>query len=178
MEHGFKRVSVIGAGQMGHGIAQVCAQIGMTVTMFDISERALDKGFTKISHWTKRLADKGLLGAEERKQILSRITTASDLEPLINEADIVIETATEDQDTKFEIFRDLDERCRPRTILVSNTSSISITHIAASTSRPDKVMGMHFMNPVPRMQLVELIRGLTLSRLCSLACRARSMQER
>lgn len=160
MEHGFKHIGVIGAGQMGHGIAQVAASAGLEVTLQDISEVAVQRGLERIETSSARLVKKELLSEEERDALLMRIRVTTDVEALVQAADVIIESATEEAEVKFRIFRDLDERCPPSTVLLTNTSSISITHIAGHTNRPDKIMGMHFMNPAPRMELVELIRGL------------------
>lgn len=163
MEHGFNHIGVIGAGQMGHGIAQVAAQSGLPVTLHDVSEEALGRAKANIERSTRKLAEKGLISDEVRNAALERITLTTDLEKLAQSADIVIEAVTEDAQLKFKLFEQLDRLCSPDALLVSNTSSVSITHIGGHTSRPEKVMGMHFMNPVPLMRLVELIRGLVTS---------------
>lgn len=158
----FSLVGVVGAGQMGNGITQVAAAKGYKVLMMDVSASALEKGLQTISASCDRLIKKEAMTAEGKKDLLGRIqttTTMSDLQP----CDIVIEAATENIDLKLKIFRDLDEKIKKEALLVSNTSSISITKIAAATSRPEKVAGMHFMNPVPLMKLVEGIRGLQTS---------------
>ena len=156
------RVAVVGAGQMGNGIAHVFAQSGTPVTMIDVSREALDKGKATISKNLERQVKKGTIAAEDLNRILSRIDLATDLQSASGAA-LIVEAATEDSGLKFRIFSDLDRIAGPGTILASNTSSISITEIARRTSRPDKVIGMHFMNPVPVMKLVEIIRGLATS---------------
>ena len=155
-------IAVLGAGQMGNGIAHVFAQSGFDVTMIDISSDALAKGRSTIASNLDRQIKKGSLPAQEKESILGRIETATSTEA-VADASIVIEAVTENRDLKFKIFADLDQRARSDAILASNTSSISITDIAARTRRPELVVGMHFMNPVPVMQLVEVIRGLATS---------------
>lgn len=172
-ESGIERAAVVGAGQMGNGIAHVFAASGHQVTMIDVSSDALTRGRDTIARNLDRQVKKGGIDAEATAQALARISTATSLEAAAD-ADIVVEAATERSDLKFRIFADLDRIARPGTILASNTSSISITEIAAHTSRPELVIGMHFMNPVPVMQLVEVIRGLassdeTTQRVLSLA---------
>lgn len=157
-----KKFGVIGAGQMGNGIAQVAASSGLQVIMNDIKEEFVQKGLANIAKNLSRNVEKGKMTAEEKDAILSRITTSSKLEDMAA-ADFVVEAATEREDLKFKIFRDLDAACAPNVILASNTSSIPIGRIAAQTKRPDKVIGMHFMNPVPVMKLVEVIKGLATS---------------
>ena len=156
------RVAVVGAGQMGNGIAHVFAQSGFLVTMIDISQEALDKGRSTIAKNIERQVKKGTVPPEDQAKILGRIHLATELESAA-EASLIIEAASEDSGLKYRIFTDLDRIARPSAILATNTSSISITEIARRTSRPDKVIGMHFMNPVPLMQLVEIIRGLATS---------------
>ena len=156
------RVAVVGAGQMGNGIAHVFAQSEIPVTMIDVSQAALDKGRSTIAKNLERQVKKGTIAAADQDKILSRIDTSSDLDA-VTDAGLVVEAATENSDLKFKIFTDLDKLAKPDAILASNTSSISITEIARRTSRPDKVIGMHFMNPVPVMKLVEIIRGLATS---------------
>ncbi|MFP4037449.1 MAG: 3-hydroxybutyryl-CoA dehydrogenase [Desulfobacteraceae bacterium] len=155
-------IGVIGAGQMGSGIAQVSAVSGMAVVMSDVEERFLERGFSVIDKNLSRTVEKGRMSAEEKAAILGRIEGTTSLEDMAK-ADFVVEAATEDQALKLGIFRDLDQYCRPGVILSTNTSSISITKIAGVTQRPDLVIGMHFMNPVPVMKLVEVIRGLATS---------------
>lgn len=157
-----KKFGVIGAGQMGNGIAQVAATSGLQVIMNDIKDEFVQKGLANIAKNLSRNVEKGKMTAEEKDAILSRITTSSKLEDMAA-ADFVVEAATEREDLKFKIFRDLDAACAPNVILASNTSSIPIGRIAAQTKRPDKVIGMHFMNPVPVMKLVEVIKGLATS---------------
>jgi len=154
-----QRVGIVGAGQMGNGIAQVCAAAGLDVVMFDVAESALVAGLTTIKQSLDRFVAKGSMSAEEREVVLQRIAISTAMDALAD-TDLVVEAATEDETLKSRIFRDLDTTCRPDTLLASNTSSISITRIAAVTSRPSRVIGMHFMNPVPLMKLVEIIRAL------------------
>ena len=156
------KIAVLGAGQMGNGIAHVFAQSGFDVTMIDISSDALAKGRSTIAANLDRQIKKGSLPANQKDVILARIQTAVSTEA-VADASIVIEAVTENRDLKFKIFNDLDKHASPDAILASNTSSISITEIAARTRRPELVVGMHFMNPVPVMQLVEVIRGLATS---------------
>lgn len=153
------RIMVVGAGQMGGGIAQVCAQAGYPVVLRDIEEKLVEKGISLIAKNLQRSVDKGAISEENRAEILGRIQGTVDLKDGAD-ADIVIEAVVENMVVKEELFRALDEMCPSHTILASNTSSLPITSIAALTSRPDKVIGMHFMNPVPVMKLVEIIRGL------------------
>jgi 3-hydroxybutyryl-CoA dehydrogenase len=157
-----ERIAVLGAGQMGNGIAHVFAQSGYDVMMIDVAEAALEKGKGTIASNLDRQIKKGTLQPADKDAILGRIRTATSTDA-IADADIVIEAATENRDLKFRIFGDLDAKAKPGAILASNTSSISITEIAARTKRPELVIGMHFMNPVPVMQLVEVIRGLATS---------------
>jgi 3-hydroxybutyryl-CoA dehydrogenase len=157
-----EKIAVLGAGQMGNGIAHVFAQSGFTVTMIDVSSDALAKGRATIASNLDRQIKKGSLPGEQKDSILGRIATASSTDA-IADASLVIEAVTENRDHKFKIFADVDRKARSGAILASNTSSISITEIAARTQRPELVIGMHFMNPVPVMQLVEVIRGLATS---------------
>ncbi len=157
-----ERVAVVGAGQMGNGIAHVFAQSDFAVTMIDVSQEALDKGRSTIAKNIERQVKKGTIAAEDQVKILSRIDLSMDLDVAAN-ASLIIEAASEDSGLKYRIFTDLDRIAKPTAILATNTSSISITEIARRTSRPDKVIGMHFMNPVPVMKLVEIIRGLATS---------------
>lgn len=154
------RITVVGAGTMGNGIAHVCAQFGFDVVLNDIKQEVLDRAVSTISSNLDRQIKKGVLTDQQKKETLGRIKTSLDLPASVREADIVIEAATENQAIKNEIFRTIDAAAKPGAILASNTSSISITEIAAVTKRPEKVIGMHFMNPVPVMKLVEVIRGL------------------
>lgn len=158
-EMDIKTFMVIGAGQMGNGIAQVAAQTGLQVIMHDIKEEYAQKGLKAIDKNLSRNVTKGRITEAEKEEILSRIQLTTDLEA-VKDADIVVEAATENMEIKTKIFKTLDEFAPPHTILASNTSSLPITEIAAVTSRPEKVIGMHFMNPVPVMKLVEVIRGL------------------
>src|SRR5829696_2128197 len=157
-----ERVAVIGAGQMGNGIAHVFAQNGFEVTMIDVSADALQRGKATIASNLDRQIKKGLIQSSDKDPILARVATAQSNEG-IGDAILVVEAATENRDLKFKIFSDLDSAAGPTAILATNTSSISITEIAARTKRPANVIGMHFMNPVPLMQLVEVIRGLATS---------------
>ncbi|MFC7737546.1 3-hydroxybutyryl-CoA dehydrogenase [Roseomonas sp. GCM10028921] len=152
-------VGVIGAGQMGNGIAHVAAAAGLPVTMIDVNAAALDKARATIARNMERQVSKGALTAGDRDAALGRITTGTDM-AMLGEADIVIEAATEREDLKTSIFRSLCPHLKPSAILASNTSSIPITRLAAATDRPARVIGMHFMNPVPVMKLVEVIRGI------------------
>jgi 3-hydroxybutyryl-CoA dehydrogenase len=156
------KIAVLGAGQMGNGIAHVFAQAGFSVTMIDISRDALARGRDTISKNLDRQVKKGALSASDKQLIVDRITTADSLDA-VGGATVVIEAVTEQRELKFKIFSDIDRFADKGAILATNTSSISITEIAARTSRPDAVIGMHFMNPVPVMQLVEVIRGLATS---------------
>ncbi|SIT81750.1 3-hydroxybutyryl-CoA dehydrogenase [Pontibacter indicus] len=158
-----KKIAVIGSGTMGNGIAHVFAQNGFPVSLVDISEEALNKALATITKNLDRIIAKGNLTEEQKNQTLDRITTFTDMQQGVQEADLVVEAATENVDLKLKIFRDLDAFAKPEAILASNTSSISITKIASVTNRPDKVIGMHFMNPVPVMKLVEIIRGYSTS---------------
>ncbi|HBT97395.1 MAG TPA: 3-hydroxybutyryl-CoA dehydrogenase [Desulfobulbaceae bacterium] len=153
---------VVGAGQMGNGIAQVAATRGLKVIMSDIKEEFVEKGLAVIGKNLARNVEKGKMSATDKDTILARITTTTKLADMA-QADYVVEAAVEREDLKFGIFRELDSVCPPAVILASNTSSIPIGRIAAQTKRPDKVIGMHFMNPVPVMKLVEVIRGLATS---------------
>ncbi len=158
-----KRIAVIGAGTMGNGIAHVFAQAGFEVKLIDISETALEKGLATISKNMDRQIKKGILTAKDKKACLANIHGFTDLRAGLPGVDLAIEAATESLAVKTNIFRDMDAHAPKKTILATNTSSISITRIAAATSRPDKVIGMHFMNPVPVMKLVEVIRGYSTS---------------
>ncbi|RAL23354.1 3-hydroxybutyryl-CoA dehydrogenase [Thermoflavimicrobium daqui] len=158
-----KQIGVIGAGQMGSGIAQVAAQAGYSVVMMDASDSQLDKGIERIQKNLDRSVEKGRISVEKKVEILERIGTTSKIEVVAADSDIVIEAIIENIKVKSEVFRELDVHCPSHTILASNTSSLPITEIAAVTKRPEKVIGMHFMNPVPVMKLVEVIRGLATS---------------
>ncbi len=157
-----QKIGVVGSGQMGSGIAQVASHFKFDVIMMDVSAQALEKALASISSSCDRLIKKSLMNEDHKKSLLNRIGTATDLKGL-KDCDIVIEATTENIDLKTKIFKDLDEVVKPAAILASNTSSISITKLAASTKRPTQVVGMHFMNPVPIMKLVEGIRGLQTS---------------
>ena len=157
-----KTVMVVGAGQMGSGIAQVCAQSDYQVIVNDIKEEFLDKGFAVIARNLARQAEKGKITNEERDQTLSRLRKSIDIRDA-GDVDLVIEAAVENMEVKKSIFAELDKYAPEHAILASNTSSLPITEIAATTNRPEKVIGMHFMNPVPVMRLVEIIRGLQTS---------------
>lgn len=154
-----KNISVIGSGTMGNGIAHVFAQNGFKVSLIDVAPEALKKALAIIEKNLDRQVAKEAITEDVRKSALSNIKTFTDMRSGVEDADLVVEAATENMDLKLKIFKDLDEHCPEKTILASNTSSISITKIAAVTSRPQKVIGMHFMNPVPVMKLVEVIRG-------------------
>lgn len=155
-------LGVVGAGQMGNGIAQVAATSGLQVVMTDITQEALDKGLATIDKSLGRLLKKERITAQDKADALARIQTSLSMEALA-QCDLVVEAATENPTIKEKIFQELDRICKPEAILASNTSSISITQIAAHTQRPEQVIGMHFMNPVPLMKLVEIIRGLATS---------------
>jgi len=158
-----KNIAVIGAGTMGNGIAHVFAQTDFHVRLIDVSQESLDKGMSTISNNLDRMVAKEKITENDKATTLANIKLFSNLKEGVAEADLVVEAATENVNLKLKIFKDLDALCDADTILATNTSSISITHIAAETSRPDKVIGMHFMNPVPIMQLVEIIRGYSTS---------------
>jgi 3-hydroxybutyryl-CoA dehydrogenase len=153
------KVMVIGAGQMGSGIAQVCAQAGYDVLLNDLKEEFVEKGLAGITKNLTRSVTKGRMTDEEKQNVLGRLTATTNIQDAQN-VDIVIEAAVENMDIKTKIFTQLDEITPEQTILATNTSSLPITEIAAATKRPEKVIGMHFMNPVPVMKLVEIIRGL------------------
>jgi 3-hydroxybutyryl-CoA dehydrogenase len=164
-----KNITVIGSGTMGNGIAHVFAQFGYSVSLVDISEPALQKALATIAKNIDRQVAKGTVTEAEKAATLANIKTFTKLEEGAKNADLVVEAASENVNVKLSIFKQLDEICPPNTILASNTSSISITQIAAVTKRPDKVIGMHFMNPVPVMKLIEVIRGYSTSNeVCSL----------
>jgi 3-hydroxybutyryl-CoA dehydrogenase len=154
-----EKVMVVGAGQMGSGIAQVCAQGGYQVYFNDLKTEFVERGLGVIQKNLSRQVDKGRMSEEEKQVVLKRITASTDLNDAAG-MDLVIEAATENMEIKAKIFAQLDQIAPPETILASNTSSLPITEIAAVTNRPEKVIGMHFMNPVPVMKLVEIIRGL------------------
>ncbi|EPC8422789.1 MULTISPECIES: 3-hydroxybutyryl-CoA dehydrogenase [Bacillus cereus group] len=156
---GVQKIVVIGAGQMGSGIAQVCAMAGYDVEVQDLKQEQLDRGLAIITKNLARQVEKGRMKEEEKEATLNRLTVTLDLD-CVKEADLVIEAAVEKMDIKKKIFANLDEIAPDHAILATNTSSLPITEIAAVTKRPEKVIGMHFMNPVPVMKLVEIIRGL------------------
>lgn len=154
---------MIGAGTMGNGIAHVFAQNGFKVSLIDITQESLDRGLATIAKNLGRQVSKGAIEEAVKTSTLANINTETDLKIGLADADLVVEAATENVDLKLKIFRDMDAHCKPEAILASNTSSISLTRIAAVTNRPEKVIGMHFMNPVPVMKLVEIIRGYATS---------------
>ena len=158
-----KNIAVIGAGTMGNGIAHTFAQFGYNVQLIDISQASLDKGLATITKNLDRMVAKERISSEDKENTLANITTFTSVKEGVQNADLVVEAATENVDLKLKIFKQLDEICHENTILATNTSSISITQIAAVTNRPEKVIGMHFMNPVPIMKLVEIIRGYNTS---------------
>lgn len=157
-----KKIGVVGAGTMGNGIAQVASQVGYEVIMRDIEASFVERGMKNIDKFLSKSVEKGKLEASDKEAILARIDGTTDLSAL-KEVDLVIEAVIEDLDLKKTVFKELDELCRPDVIIASNTSSMSITEIAAATKRPDKICGMHFFNPVPLMRLVEIIRGFATS---------------
>ena len=156
-------ITVIGSGTMGNGIAHTFAQFGYKVNLVDINSEALNKAIITITKNLDRQVAKGTLSEQAKENTLANITTITDLQAGVENADLIVEAATENIDLKLKIFKDLDQYAKPEAILASNTSSISITQIAAVTNRGDKVIGMHFMNPVPVMKLVEAIRGYATS---------------
>tara|TARA_R110002012_G_scaffold192618_3_gene360269 strand:- start:1040 stop:1927 length:888 start_codon:yes stop_codon:yes gene_type:complete len=158
-----KNIAVIGAGTMGNGIAHTFAQSGFKVQLIDISEASLQRGLDTISKNLDRMVAKEKISEADKKETLNHITTFTDINSGVKNVDLVVEAATENKDLKLKIFKQLDEVCAENTILATNTSSISITEIAAVTKRPELVIGMHFMNPVPIMKLVEIIRGYSTS---------------
>ena len=158
-----KNVAVIGAGTMGNGIAHTFAQNGYKVQLIDVSRASLDRGLATIAKNLDRMVAKEKISEDDKLKTLNNITTFTDLESGVKYASLVVEAATENLDLKLKIFRDLEAFCPDDTIMASNTSSISITEIAAVTTRPDMVIGMHFMNPVPVMKLVEIIKGYSTS---------------
>ena len=158
-----KNIAVIGAGTMGNGIAHTFAQFGYKVQLTDISQAALDKGLATITRNLDRMLAKESINQKQKEETLGNITTYTSLKEGVQQAGLVIEAATENSELKLKIFKELDSLCAEDTILATNTSSISITKIASVTSRPENVIGMHFMNPVPIMKLVEVIRGYSTS---------------
>lgn len=159
-----KNIAVIGAGTMGNGIAHTFAQFGYSVSLIDISKKSLEKGMATITKNLDRMLKKEKISADDKATTLANITTFTAIETGVKDAELVIEAATENEALKLDIFTQLEELCHADTILASNTSSISITKIAAATKRADKVIGMHFMNPVPMMKLVEIINGYSTSK--------------
>jgi 3-hydroxybutyryl-CoA dehydrogenase len=157
-----KTIGVVGAGQMGNGIAQVASQSGFQVVMSDIADSFIQKGLSTISKNLDRMVEKGKISSQKKDEIVGRIKGTVQMGEMVD-VDFVVEASTENESLKFNIFKELDRICRKEVILSSNTSSISITKIASTTQRPLQVIGMHFMNPVPIMQLVEIIRGLQTS---------------
>ena len=157
------KVAVIGAGTMGNGIAHTFAQCGFQVSLIDVSAESLDRGLATVTKNLDRMVKREKISEADKVNTLSNINTFTDVKSGVFGVDLVVEAATENMDVKLKIFNQLDEICEPHVILASNTSSISITKIGAATSRPDKVIGMHFMNPVPVMKLVEIIRGYATS---------------
>ncbi|MDD2190286.1 MAG: 3-hydroxybutyryl-CoA dehydrogenase [Eubacteriales bacterium] len=157
-----KKIGVLGTGTMGAGIIQILAQSGYDVVMRARRESSIEKGIATVNKNLSRMVEKNKITAEEKDLYMSRITGSTDIN-IIADADLVIEAATEEMEGKKALFAELDALCKPGTILATNTSSLSITEIAACTKRPDRVIGMHFFNPVPAMKLVEIIKGLTTS---------------
>ncbi|XMO86504.1 3-hydroxybutyryl-CoA dehydrogenase [Algibacter sp. AS12] len=158
-----KKIAIIGAGTMGNGIAHTFAQSGFKVSLIDVNETALEKGMNTIAKNLDRMIANEKISEADKTNTLANISTYTNLEDAVKTIDLVVEAATENLELKLKIFETLDEICSESTILATNTSSISITQIAAATSRPEQVIGMHFMNPVPIMKLVEIIRGYSTS---------------
>lgn len=158
-----KNVTVVGAGTMGNGIAHVFAQYGFSVILNDVKQEFIDRGLNAIKSNLDRQVKKGTLHEQQKLETLGRVKTTVDLKDACKDADVIIEAVTENETIKKDLFRNIDKLAKPATLLASNTSSISITALATMTSRPDKVIGMHFMNPVPVMKLVEIIRGYATS---------------
>lgn len=171
-----KNVAVIGSGTMGNGIAHVFAMSGHQVSLIDISQEALDRGLQTITKNLDRMVAKGSINENDKAATLSNISTFTSLKEGVSKAELVVEAATENVDLKLKIFKDIDAFAPANAILASNTSSISITKIAAVTKRPDKVIGMHFMNPVPVMKLVEIINGYSTSKEVSKAIHDKSKE--
>ena len=160
MSNVVETVGILGAGQMGSGIAEVAAQSGLAVVLVDVSRELAEKGKNRIAAGLAKQVERGKIEGAERDALIERIRTAGDVGEL-ERADYVVEAATEDQPLKQQLFRTIDRAARPDVVLATNTSSISVTLLGAATRRPEKVIGLHFMNPVPRMRLVEVVRGLT-----------------
>jgi len=171
-----KNITVIGSGTMGNGIAHVFAMTGHQVSLVDVSQEALDKGLNTISKNLDRMVTKGSISEADKNTTLANIKTYTDISSGVANAELVVEAATENIDLKLKIFRDIDAAAPANAILASNTSSISITKIASVTKRPDKVIGMHFMNPVPVMKLVEIINGYSTSKEVSTAIHNKSKE--
>lgn len=157
-----KKIGVLGTGTMGAGIIQVMAQNGFEVVLRARRETSVEKGIATVTKNLDRLVKKEKITEEDKAEIMGRIKGSTDIE-IVKDADLIIEAATEDMEQKKALFKELDELCKPETIIATNTSSLSITEIAMATSRPDKIIGMHFFNPVPMMKLVEIIKGLATS---------------
>ncbi len=157
-----KKIGVLGTGTMGAGIIQVMAQNGFEVVLRARRDSSVEKGIATVEKNLDRLVSKDKMTAEEKATIMGRIKGSTDI-AIVKDADLIIEAATEDMEAKKALFKELDELCKPGTIIATNTSSLSITEIAAATGRPDKIIGMHFFNPVPMMKLVEIIKGLATS---------------
>ncbi len=157
-----KKIGVLGTGTMGAGIIQVLAQNGYDVVLRARRQTSVDKGIATVTKNLEKLVAKEKITEEAKNEILGRISGSTDIE-IVKDADLIIEAATEDMEAKKALFKELDELCKPETIIATNTSALSITEIAAATGRPDKVIGMHFFNPVPAMKLVEIVKGLATS---------------
>ena len=157
-----KTIGVLGTGTMGAGIIQVCAQNGYNVVLRARRQTSIDRGIATVEKNLDRLIKKEKITEADKAEIMGRIKGSTELE-IVKDADLIIEAATEDMEAKKALFRELDELCKPETILATNTSALSITEIAAATNRPDRIIGMHFFNPVPAMKLVEIVKGLTTS---------------
>ncbi len=157
-----KKIGVLGTGTMGAGIIQVLAQNGYEVVLRARRETSVEKGIAKVNKSLDKMVAKEKITAEAKEEIMGRIHGSTDIS-IVKDADLIIEAATEDMEAKKALFKELDELCKPEAIIATNTSALSITEIAAATSRPDKIIGMHFFNPVPAMKLVEIVKGLTTS---------------
>ena len=157
-----KTIGVLGTGTMGAGIIQVCAQNGYNVVLRARRQTSIDRGIATVEKNLDRLIKKEKITEADKAEIMGRIKGSTELE-IVKDADLIIEAATEDMEAKKALFKELDELCKPETILATNTSALSITEIAAATNRPDRIIGMHFFNPVPAMKLVEIVKGLTTS---------------
>lgn len=157
-----KKIGVLGTGTMGAGIIQVLAQNGYEVVLRARRDTSVEKGIATVNKNLEKMVAKEKITAEDKEEIMSRIHGSTDI-AIVKDADLIIEAATEDMESKKALFKELDELCKPETIIATNTSALSITEIAAATNRPDKIIGMHFFNPVPAMKLVEIVKGLTTS---------------